>query len=604
MKKRILFKIIAISLPFFLLALIEMLLRISGYGESYPLFHKVTVENRPDYLVMNPYISRKYFKNQEYTSDNQFDLFLKTKTDSSFRIFVQGASTVVGFPYYRSGSFPRMLKHRLSQTFPEKNIEVVNTGLTAVNSYTLWDLTDDIIKQRPDLVIIYAGHNEYYGALGVGSSDAFGNRPGFVRTYLFFKNFRFFQALENGYSMISGSNDHKPGIGETTLMEVMVRERRIPFGSKVYQAGIEQFRSNLEKILNKYRKHDIPVILSTLVCNEKDIAPFISDSIENRNQFIEAVAHQSPEATQLAQKNARAAYSMGQYYLRHDQDTARKYLRLAKELDLLRFRAPEEINKTIAELSEKYEFPLVDMEDVFLAHSPQKVIGDELMTEHVHPNVKGAFIMADAFYNKIKELSFIGDWNNYIAFGEAFQDIPVTEIDSLKGKLVIDDLKKSWPFDLRMSGSRVATQYFNENSTYEQRRALDLYTNLATWRDVMVQSYERYDREGAYEKGLRAAQSLILEYPEEPKVYRMAGEMCLKLNDPEKAVYYYFKLNQVESSGLSARELASVYRSLSKIDQAYTTLLEAKNKGVVDEKLEVMIRKISGQLSKKGEQTQ
>jgi len=62
-----------------------------------------------------------------------------------------------------------LLKHRLSHTFPNKNIEVINTGITAVNSYTLWDLTDDIIEQKPDLVIIYAGHNEYYGALGVGS---------------------------------------------------------------------------------------------------------------------------------------------------------------------------------------------------------------------------------------------------------------------------------------------------------------------------------------------------------------------------------------------------------------------------------------------------
>lgn len=570
-----------------------MVLRMSGYGENYPLFHKVTVENRPDYLVMNPYVARKYFKNKDFHSDNQFDLFLRKKTDSTFRIFVQGASTAVGFPYYHGGSFPRMLKHRLSQSFSEKNIEVINTGITAVNSYTLWDLTDEIIKQNPDLIIIYAGHNEYYGTLGVGSSSYIGSHPGLVRTYLSLKSFRFFQLLDNVYSVIFSHDSKKPGLGETTLMEVMVREQHIPYNSKIYHAGIKQFESNLEKILSKYKKYNIPVILSTLVCNEKDIKPFISDSTIDKNQFIKAVEQEKPEAYRLAQKNAMAAYIMGRYYLQMDQDTAKKYLHLAKELDLLKFRAPEKINDVIMSLAEKYNFPLLDMEDVFLAHSPMGVIGDELLSEHVHPNIKGYFIMADAFYNKIKEMNFIGDWDNYISFDEAFQDIPLTKIDSIKGKFVIDDLKKSWPYDLSMSGARPSEQYFIANSTYEQRRALDLYTHLATWKEVMLQSYDKYDREGDYEKGLRVAQSLILEYPEESKVYRFAGKMCLGMNDLEKAAYYFFKYNQLDKSSLSAQELASIYINLNKTELAHKTLLEAKNSGLNDEKLNKMVKETS-----------
>lgn len=173
-----------------------------GYGEGYELFHKIISENKTEYYVMNSGVSQKYFKNTGFHSDNQSDLFLKKKTDSTFRVFVQGASTVVGFPFYKNGSFPRLLKHRLSLTFPNRNIEVVNTGITAVNSYTLWDLSEEIIKQDPDLVIIYAGHNEYYGALGAGSSVFIGEHPFLVRTYLRLKNLRFFQLLENGYAKI------------------------------------------------------------------------------------------------------------------------------------------------------------------------------------------------------------------------------------------------------------------------------------------------------------------------------------------------------------------------------------------------------------------
>ncbi len=196
MKKKILFRIIAAALPLILILLVEVVLRLFGYGEGYQLFNRVIGENGVEYLVVNPNLSKKYFKGTDFRADSQSDLFLRQKTDSTFRVFVQGASTVVGYPFYRGASFPRLLKHRLSRTFPEKNVEVVNTAITAVNSYTLWDVTDKIIDQDPDLVIIYAGHNEYYGALGVGSSASVGSHPTLVRSYLKLKNLRFFQLIE------------------------------------------------------------------------------------------------------------------------------------------------------------------------------------------------------------------------------------------------------------------------------------------------------------------------------------------------------------------------------------------------------------------------
>ena len=593
MKKESIFKITAILLPFIILFLVEIALRITKYGESYPLFHKVTVENQSDYLVMNPFIANKYFKDKNFRSDNQFDLFLRTKTDSTFRIFVQGASTTVGFPFYRGGSFPRMLKHRLSQTFPEKNIEVVNTGITAVNSYTMWDLTDKIIKQKPDLVIIYAGHNEYYGALGVGSTNSIGSHPVIIRSYLSLKKSRLFQFLDNSYSRIT-SDKQKPKIGETTLMEVMVREQRIPYQSKMYQAGINQFEGNLKRILKKYKKHNIPVILSTLVSNEKDVKPFISDSLINENLFIEALNQNRPEANQLAQENALAAYTLGKYYLQINQDTAKKYLHLAKELDLLRFRAPEKINNVIVNFSKKYDYPLVDMVDIFSSHSAYGIVGDELLTEHVHPNVKGYFIMADAYYHKIQELGLLGNYGeNYISFEEAFQDIPITLIDSLKGKIMIDDLKKSWPYDLTMSGNRAFIPFYTENSTYEQRRALELFTLQAKWKEVMLESLSKYEYEGAYDKALRVAQSLLFEYPEEAKLYRSAGQICFKKKDYEKAVFYLSKFNQMEKSSLSAQELADVYIKLNQFELAQKIVSEAINRGLDHEKLNTIVKELN-----------
>jgi len=37
--------------------------------------------------------------------------------------------------------------------------------MAAINSYALLDMVDEVIQQSPDAVLIYTGHNEYYGAL-------------------------------------------------------------------------------------------------------------------------------------------------------------------------------------------------------------------------------------------------------------------------------------------------------------------------------------------------------------------------------------------------------------------------------------------------------
>lgn len=547
MNKKTIFKIIAILLPLFLILILELMLRFFGYGDTYRLFNKVTSENNTEYLVMNSSISKKYFKHTGFHSDNQSDLFLKKKTNNTFRVFVQGASTVVGFPFYKNGSFPRMLKHRLALTFPDKNIEIVNTGITAVNSYTLWDLSEKIIEQEPDLVIIYAGHNEYYGALGVGSTVSIGNYPSLVRTYLKLKDSRFFQLLENGYSMVFKSKAKTNyTVEETTLMEVMAKEQQIPMDSEVYNAGIDQFKDNLDKILKRYQDNGIPVIISTVVSNERDIKPFISADL-NEDGFEDALKNNRTEVYKIANENALAAYKLGQFYRDQQQDSASKYFHKAKELDFLRFRAPEKINDVIIESSQREGVHLVDAKKALRAHSNSGFIDSGLLTEHVHPNVKGNFILADAFYNKIKELQLLDDWDNFIAYEEAINDIPITRIDSIKGKLIIDDLKQSWPYNLKMSGTNPVALYNSIKSpTYEERKAIDLYAGREKWQDVMREAYHTYERDGDFENALKVAQSLISEFPEQPKVYEMAGNICLKMNRVAYADYYFEKGNQLK----------------------------------------------------------
>lgn len=592
MKKHTTFKLIAITFPLLIILLLEIGLRLGGYGTNYNLFNTFKVKNQPDYLVMNSAIGKKYFRDKKFNPDNEEDLFLAQKSDNTFRVFVQGASTVVGFPFYQGGSFPNMLKHRLSQTFPFKNIEVINTAMTAVNSYTLLDFTDEIIEQKPDAVIIYAGHNEFYGALGVGSTSSIGSHPAIVRMYLSVKNLRLFQLLETTYINLILLNG-KSKRADITMMERMVKQQRIPLNSDLYRAGITQYESNLDKILQKYHNHHIPVIISTLVSNEKDIKPFISDSIIEPKQYLSELKQNSPESIALAEHNAMAAYLLGQYYWDTDKDAAQRYYHKAKELDLLRFRAPEKINEAIVKLAAKYDCQLVNMKSEFLNYTGKNIVDNALLTEHVHPNIEGHFIMADAFYRTIKEMNLLKDWRGYIGFDEAFNDIPVTNIDSLRGMMVVENLKKSWPFDLSKAGVHYESAFFNNRKpTYEEIRALEIFEGVRSRDEVMKQSYQWYHQNGQLEQCLRIVQTDIINYPELTRFYRLAGNICIKMNDLKKATYYFIKYHQYEKSSQSAQELAKVYLQSNQKEEAIETLQSAIASGLKDKALMYMLNAI------------
>ena len=94
--------------PVLFFVLLEVGLRLVGFGGSYPLF--VEVQGHPEYLHQNPEVARRYFLHSEVLPAAQSDPFRKDKPEGTYRIFVQGGSTAAGFPYFRSGSPSRMLQ--------------------------------------------------------------------------------------------------------------------------------------------------------------------------------------------------------------------------------------------------------------------------------------------------------------------------------------------------------------------------------------------------------------------------------------------------------------------------------------------------------------
>jgi tetratricopeptide (TPR) repeat protein len=560
--KRIVFALFLFLIAAGILLLAEGILRLFNYEGNLHLFIPAP-EEVSNYYLCNPGIGKRYFYRQFTVPDPTKDLFLKEKPENGYRIFVLGGSTTAGFPYGNNLMFSRILWRRLQDIFPEKRIEVVNTAMSAINSYTLLDFIDEILEYKPDLILIYAGHNEYYGALGVGSSESIGHSRSLIKIYMKTQHLRLFRLLReliNRVMSVFRKNDvYNPEDLTETLMERIVSEQVIPLGSELYELGKEQFRSNLEEILQKAGQANVPVVLSELVSNVGDQSPFRSVQSDT-----------FPPAEQVYQEAQ-------QLEVRGDYKKARQLYLRAKDLDALRFRATEDFNTIIHELSLKYNVPVVPMRRIFEKHSPHGIVGNELILDHLHPNMDGYFLMADGFYQTLREGKYISTkWDsNRIQSSNAYRkDWGMTTLDTVYGNLRTRWLKGGWPFQPKNFQNRSLETYTPKNKV--DSVALEMLVSKKIGVEVGHMYLANYYRDRKeYRKAYNECRALIYTIPQEVVFYEGAAEMLFKLNKEQEALPILEESLRFRKNDFAIKHLARLYLQQGNVNKALFYLSKA-----------------------------
>jgi tetratricopeptide (TPR) repeat protein len=540
------------------------------------LFVNHSAENYGDYYMVNPQVGEKYFSRFEATSGTN-DLFLKRKPENGFRIFVMGSSTIYGYPYDRNLMASRILQQRLQDAYPDKTIEVINTAFTAINSITLKDFIKQILNYEPDAILIYAGHNEFYGAFGVGSNETMSKSP-FLRSVHFkLMNLRIYQFMRSTIGWISKKLATKSDGADSkgTLMKRIVKDKDIVYKSEKYNIGINQFQDNLSYIIEETRKDDIPVFLSDLVSNIKDLPPFGDIAKEN----LSAAA---------IYKEALNTLSTG------DTLRAKKLFYEAKDLDPVRFRATEEINQIIYSQAKQRGVILIPTKEWFENASKGGLIGNNLITEHVHPNIEGQFVMADAFYTKIVEsklidaapISLTARTKEYYR-----QNWGYTTLDSLAGDYKIKQLKSYWPFT-----SLDAEITFRD--TFKTSGMVDsLAFTILTNQDTDIASLHNflgdfYENNNQIYLAYKEFEALIRINPYRSGYYNKAANCLLKLNDlyaAEKYLKQSIKYNRTHFAYFMLGEIEVIKHNYNGAVNAYKSAIELADNEKIDAKDRIIL---------------
>ena len=172
--KRAVFMLITLSVPLVALVLLELGLRLAGFG-GYPSFFRDTGELSPgqSLVITVPDATRPYFfadpDRAGYAEESEF---VMPKPAGTFRIMLVGESAAKGYPQPRNLSMGSFLQALLQERWLDRRVEVINLGTTAVASFPLVYLTQAAVEHQPDLVVLYVGNNEFFGAYGTASISA------------------------------------------------------------------------------------------------------------------------------------------------------------------------------------------------------------------------------------------------------------------------------------------------------------------------------------------------------------------------------------------------------------------------------------------------
>ena len=557
------FYLVLILMPILLLLLIELSLRIFDYGKTYDQW----VNAGKGKLTLNPEIAYRYFYTTEEVPSAGNNIFNEVKKDNCFRVFVLGGSSAAGFPFPPNGSFARYIKKRLHVLYPNKTIEVVNIAMSAINSYALRDMLPGVIDQEPDLIVIYAGHNEYYGALGVGSMESLGNTRYIVNTVLWLNQFKTFELLRNIIKSIYGIFS-QPVKTNATLMARMSQKQLIPFNSDSYYSGIGQFEKNLNDMLIISKNAGIPVLLGTLVSNLKDQKPF--SSIEHKSN------PPAEEIYNLATKELRSG----------NTKSADSLFRFAKDLDALKWRAPEKMNYVITELGRKYYYPVVKLDSIFNVKSPNYIVGDNLITDHLHPNLRGYQIIGKAFFDMGIEAGFFPEKNrrNYslhIQDSLTLSRYKFTELDSTIAQFQIIILQSDWPYVKEKKSDEEKLRSLNIQ-TFTDSLAFLVGKRKLSWESAHLQLAGRKLNDGDKNGFIKEISTVIDEYPYDPYPLEFATNLLVNFKAFEDAYPYLLKQHRLRPSAFSSKWLGIIELLNNKIEPAMGYLSQSLNYNASD----------------------
>lgn len=422
-RRRLLFVLLALSLPLVLLGLLEVCLRLGGYGYNPAFFKMERDASGKKILLNNDSFMFRFFPPELARWPGSFKLEAEKPAEVQ-RIFIFGESAAMGDPQPSVGP-AHIMEVLLREKFPGQKFEVVNLGITAINSHVILPIARDVAAHgRGDIWLIYMGNNEMVGPFGAAS--VFGARAAplpLVRFNLAIQRTRVGQLAVSLLHRLGGKSKKSSWGG----MEMFL-QNQVPPADARRETVYQNFDHNLRDMVRAGQRSGAKIVLSTMSVNLRDCPPFASLANSNlpaadRSRFAalyaDALRLQTnqqcvaanllfAQAAQLDTNYAELRFRWARCLVSGTNTlAAREHFQRACDADALPFRADTRINSALRSLGRELagtNLALCDAEAAIAAVTAAGLAGDESFFEHVHFNFDGNYRLAKVWAEHIARL--------------------------------------------------------------------------------------------------------------------------------------------------------------------------------------------------------
>ena len=401
-------------------ALLEIGLRLGGYGYDTSFFRSIRVGGQ-EYFLNNEKFTQRFFPEQLSRWPDPFKM-PAVKSPDTIRIFIFGESAAMGDPQPAYGA-SRYMEVLLRDRFPGKKFEVINLGITAINSHVILPIARECARHDGDFWIVYMGNNEMVGPFGAATvfgAQALPRRAAQIN--LAIQRTRTGQLLVSSLRNLGAKSKNASWGG----MEMFL-ENQIAPGDPRKETVYQNFEGNLRDTVAAGIDSGAKVILNTVSVNLKDCPPFASlinsnlpvadrqrfdqlfaeaKSLQAQSNFL-AASERFTQATQLEPQFAEAHFRLAQCELALTNAAAPEQFQIACDADALPFRADTRINTTIRQVAQQRagdRLVLCDAEKTLAQSSPARIAGDETFFEHVHFSLDGDYRLGKIWAEQVGQM--------------------------------------------------------------------------------------------------------------------------------------------------------------------------------------------------------
>jgi tetratricopeptide (TPR) repeat protein len=403
--------LLIVAAPALGLAVAEAVLRLAGYGRATAF---LIPDAEPGYFRTNPDFCRRFLPDSFDLHPLNFRV-ARPKPAGTIRIVLIGESAAQGVPAPTFALGPQ-LRAQLRARYPGKEVEVVNTGIVAINSHVCYQIARELAQFQPDLFVVYMGNNEVVGPYGPGCAYLSSTPPlGVIRASVWVRSLR----IGQGISELLNRTMRRTGTAVEWGGMAMFVDRAVAGDDPRLERVYQHFAANLRGIVQAGAAAGIPTLLCTPVANLKDCAPLLSlhrsglagpELAQWQTAFDQGVLawrlhdrgtarSRLAEALQIDPHYADTEFLLGKLDLDEGQtENARRHFLSALGWDALRFRPDPRIAAIIRETAGQFphDVRLVDTA-LALGSDPASrgpIAGHEWLFEHVHFDWPGNYQVA------------------------------------------------------------------------------------------------------------------------------------------------------------------------------------------------------------------